>query len=469
MSVAGIMGRIKRMMIDLPPPYGVVILHLLQLSGNRVSEADPQHGGVSSDVRLVACDELFEKLFNRPGILQISRETIRMYLVSMPATDGYSEVCKDPHVRSLLSSAGCIARNARHFRLLSVQAIMYLIRRRGGNHSYTSPFLCLQSPGLFDGCPEGGLPGAMNMQEETPSSSGVGLELLQARRSARNTLRVPQLRQTAESAGPSSQAAADDLTSVDDSSDSGIQRERSVGEAADSDDSDYTGSSAGTASDSFESDDYYVRATNDEPRALKRALRKQATHFRRKARSLTTPNTQQTSKHSHKQKHGRFAVSDYQLPVRVRDDIECFLLAALDTSLDNSVRDAVFKKTLSHPTVERYGKDIKKFLGYLSNILGWQTRDLGLELFADTKLLSDYLEFLQNVRGVSVCELEKQVALAIKVNQYLSYVLTQQRDGNRDVGLFTQDNKHTRAMQRLEAMSKQLRHMAKYRQGASVR
>lgn len=462
------MGRIKIVTVELPQPYGQLVFHLLQLSSNRASKADAQHGAELTTSPLASFDEIFEKVFNQPGTFQMCRETIRVYLVNMPAIEGYSEVCTDSNVRLLLSSAGCIARNARHFRLLSVQAIMHLIRRRGGNRDYTSPFLCLQMPGLFDGCPEGVLPGTMNVQDEAPLPRAAGLQFLQARRSSRNAMRVPRLRD-ADTAGPSTQAAADDMNSTEGSSDNDSHHDRDVVEADDSNDSNYTDSSAKTTSDDYDSDDYYVRGNNDEPRDLRRALRKQSAQFKRQSRHLTHPITPQASPHTHQERHGRFAVRDYELPVRLQNDIESFLLTALDTSLDNSTRDVVFKKTLSYSTVDRYGKDIKKFLGYLTHILGWPTRELGLEMYADTQVLSKYLEFLQSVRKVAVSELEKQVTLAAKINHYLSYLLTLHRDNDRVLGAYNQDNKHTKAMQRLEAMAIQLRHRARYQRGASVR
>lgn len=444
------MVRIKPVELFFPAPFGHKVLHFVKASSQRSTKPDPPNVEVS-DEPLASLDEVADVLFSSPSPMAVAKESLRLYLRAMSRAEGYSELCADADVRAVLYSADCIARHAPAFRLISVQAIIYLIKRRGGHHALMAPLRQLNTPGLFSGSRDGGLfrdiimpeaPAAMQARDRTNNDSP-----------ARRTRNVNARGQTqcAQDAAPNpasqthhAAGSDDDMVAADNDSDS---------------DSDYSASDA--QRDAYDSEEYYDNAESDEPRATRRALRNRAFQMKRSARAPDNSCSNTVTRIK-----GNIAVRDCDLDDALRDDIQGFLLTALDVAVDNQLRDVVFSGPLSQGTVNRYRKDIMRFYGWLFNIMHWSSGNLSLELFANTKLFGQYLQYLNDVRNVRAEELEKQTAVAVRVCRYLSELLASDTPGNRQVFV---TNSYTSAIHYYEAAAKQLRRRARHQMGAAVR
>lgn len=432
------MVRIKAVELFFPAPFLHKTLHFVKASSQRNTVPDTPNVEVS-DEPLVSLDEVAEVFFTLPSPLAVAKESLRLYLHAMAKTEGYSELCSDPDVRAVLHSANCISRHAPAFRLVSVPAIVYLIRRRGGHHALMAPLRQLNTRNMFAGSRDGGLFHDIDMSD-APAN-------IQAR--GRLDGSSPALRPRNASARVPVPTAQSIETHSDDE----------MVAAESDDDSDYSASDGDGRA--YDSEDFYDGDDCDEPQATRRALRNRAIQMKRKAKApdASRGNTANRLK-------GNFAVRDCDLDDALRDDIQGFLLTAQDIAIDNQLRDMVFNGPLSQGTVDRYRKDIMRFYGWLFNIMHWSSRDLSLELYANTKLFGQYLQYLNDVRSVRAEELEKQTAVAIRVCRYLSELLTSDNQGNRQ--LFV-TNSYTSAIQYYEAAAKQLRRRARHQQGASVR
>jgi hypothetical protein len=106
-------------------------------------------------------------------------------------------------------------------------------------------------------------------------------------------------------------------------------------------------------------------------------------------------------------------------------------------------------------------KDIRRFLGYLHHVKGWQLKSLGLYNFADTSALFDYLEFL-SARGVTTTELKKQATLATQVATFLANLM--EANGERD-----EAKQFREAINTLEYVGKEMSSRLKREKGSKTR
>jgi hypothetical protein len=161
----------------------------------------------------------------------------------------------------------------------------------------------------------------------------------------------------------------------------------------------------------------------------------------------------------------RFGLLDKELGSlkRLSRHVDTLLKTAADPGV-NPIKAGSFGGALAPSTLQRLKKDVLKYLGFLTNIKGWDWKRLSMSQFANMKQFAAYLDFL-DARGVRVGELVKQVQVGIKVNTYMSNLIIQ----GSGYSTRTLDNPHAQAVLQLRAIQGQLAHRQRRAKGADVR
>jgi hypothetical protein len=142
-TTGDIMACLRRLSVVFPPPMGALVFNFVKRDG--FEEGD--HEGPAGP--LVAFEEVKLKFFGPGSKLHIGSETLRKDLNRITYDKGYHEVCSDPVIISTLARAGVVGRTAAKVCLLSVDAIISLLQRRGAGPAWIQPLRSLDLPNMF--------------------------------------------------------------------------------------------------------------------------------------------------------------------------------------------------------------------------------------------------------------------------------------------------------------------------------
>lgn len=134
-----------------------------------VAAATSSQGGAAPapvcTLPLVALDDVYKTVFGQTSTLAVrTKQTLREALEAVcraSPSQLYTEVSHDKDVRDLLFRAGVVGRTAAVVKLLSVPALMALMRKRHATAAMIAPLAMLDLPNLFAGVPSGWHDGAI--------------------------------------------------------------------------------------------------------------------------------------------------------------------------------------------------------------------------------------------------------------------------------------------------------------------
>lgn len=133
------------MAIFFPSPVGKLVLHLIK----RVGCAEQADG---PDGVMVAFEEVRLKFFGPASPLHLSsKETLRNWLKALRPPEGHHEVCTDAGIKGMLTRAGVLGHTASKVCLLSIQAVIALLKRRAAGPGWIQPLQALDLPNMFTG------------------------------------------------------------------------------------------------------------------------------------------------------------------------------------------------------------------------------------------------------------------------------------------------------------------------------
>jgi hypothetical protein len=133
---------------------GKRVLHFIR----RDSDSEEQPALDGADGPLLCLDEVAVKVFGIDCIIKVgSKETLRNHLRGFSPAEGHYELCDDGGILAPLAASGVIGRTAYKVGLLSLKAMVSLLKRRGAGPALLAPFISLDVATMFDDCMGGGL------------------------------------------------------------------------------------------------------------------------------------------------------------------------------------------------------------------------------------------------------------------------------------------------------------------------
>jgi hypothetical protein len=434
---------------------------------------------------MVAQDEVLLKIFGPDSSLRIQSKTT--LAATLAKVQEHHEVCCDPTMRGLLAGQGVVGRQASKIRLLSIPALLGVMRLRGASRSMRTPLEMLDYDALFEQQLSGGLqplaeqsgtdtesrqpqvdddslddeqPEDRQMQPRSQVAPAAPRQPLRAQLSQprRAASRITPLRL---SRAPHSGWHADDAdSSEDDLHVDSVRALAAVGAAADDE---------WTEGGGDDDDELFDPDASEEDARLARALRKEADAISRRmpfpCSPLSGSRAATAGRYTSSQLTQRFGLTDRELKSMrgLSREVSTLMFTAADPGI-NLLRTESFGGPLAPSTLDRLRKDVLKYLGFLANIRDMGNKRLTLSLFGNKELFLAYLEFL-DARGVRTAELLKQVQVAIKVNSFLSSAL--QKDDN--FSLQALNNPHEKVLRHFRTLQRELHRRERRHRGADVR
>lgn len=219
----------------------------------------------------------------------------------------------------------------------------------------------------------------------------------------------------------------------------------------------------------YDTEEYYDVDDDDEEAQLRRAFKAEARMLRQRVvPSSVRLGDRQQGRWSSSQLQSDYGLKEVHVSKALQQQLELLVGKLSSTSIE-PLRHLVVSQPLASTTIVKFKKDICRFLGYLRNIKGWEDRCITLSAFSNTKVFSEFLEFLDaRTRGVpsnKVNDMHTVTLVAIRVNRFLANLLARQSD----YCLLATDNSATRAIEYLERIKAELSMLRRREAGSSVR